>query len=233
MAAPTPRAPALAPTPGAGALTSTTTFWAPSLSAAAEAATAAVGALGRRASRFGRFRRLALGRFGALLRLVAHVFLNFGAHAQQLVERHAVQIGQGNEVPHIGRRLGPFPFGNGLARQPQLLGQALLGKAALTAQLGKALGNLHVHHGSLSCPACGHCSPFTLWFPRKLHQHPLWSISKSRGTLSRQPAVAPYATWENASHFLNDTSIPKKSPRVPRNRGCPSAEGRRCRPTAR
>ena len=148
---------------------------------------------GPRRSRQGRLRRssgLGFHRFGALLGLKAHIVGHLGAHTQKLIQGHLVQVGQGNKVSHIGRRLGALPLGNGLARQPQLLGQPLLGEPALTAQFGKALGDFDVRHGSLS-RLVRHISPFTLWFQPWLHQHLMWSIYQNRAKNLRQPLVAP------------------------------------------
>ena len=154
----------------------------------------------RRSRRFGprrrcqsRFRRsggLGLNRLSALLGLKAHIVSTSGLTRRSSSRVTSYKSAKAIRFPISGRRLGALPLGNGLARQPQLLGQPLLGEPALTAQFGKALGDFDVHHGSLS-RLVRHISPFTLWFQPWLHQHLMWSIYQNRAKNLRQPLVAP------------------------------------------
>ena len=77
--------------------------------------------------------------------LEGHVVLNGFVHVQKLIQRHPVELRQGNEVVGVGRRLGALPLGNGLARHAQLLRQGLLRQPCKLPACSQALGNFDIH----------------------------------------------------------------------------------------
>ena len=84
-------------------------------------------------------------RFRAVGGLEGHVVFDGFVHVQKLIQRHAVELRQGNEVVGVGRRLGALPLGNGLARHAQLLRQGLLRQSRKPPARGQALGNFDIH----------------------------------------------------------------------------------------
>ena len=68
--------------------------------------------------------RRALG--GAVDGLERHVVAHLVVHIQKLVERHAVELRECDEVVGVGRRLRALPLRHGLARHAQLLRERFL-----------------------------------------------------------------------------------------------------------
>ena len=69
---------------------------------------------------------------------------------EQLVERHAVETCEGDEVVGVGRGLGALPLRDGLAAHAELGGEGFLREAGLPAEVGEPVCNLCVHDGPLS-----------------------------------------------------------------------------------
>ena len=87
--------------------------------------------------------RRALG--SAVDGLERHVVAHLVVHIQQLVERHAVELCERDEVVGVGRRLRALPLRHSLARHAQLLRERFLRQSRLLATRRQALGDLDVH----------------------------------------------------------------------------------------
>ena len=92
--------------------------------------------------------------------LEGHVIFDGFVHVQKLIQRHPVELRQGNEVVGVGRRLRALPLGYGLARNAQLLRQGLLRQPRKLPACGQALGDFHVHD---VLPFFCDCLPKTPW----------------------------------------------------------------------
>ena len=101
----------------------------------------------------GTFRRLGLALTGAVLVLKLDIVLNFIARIEQLVQAHAIEFGERDQVLGIGRALRALPFTDRLARQPQLSCQPFLAKALATTKVGEPLRSFYIHGSSYMMPA--------------------------------------------------------------------------------
>lgn len=104
---------------------------------------AATGVVGRILILFGLIRRL--GSSIAVLRAVSVIC---GLPIQQLIQRHAIQRGECNEVIGIGRGFAALPFADSLATHAQLGGKRLLRKPGSLAAIDEALCHRKIHGGS-------------------------------------------------------------------------------------
>lgn len=77
--------------------------------------------------------RLRLGGGVLVLFLERHVVHHVLVDAQQVVEGHAVQLRERDEIPRIGRRLGALPLRHRLPRQAKPFGQLLLAVSLLAS----------------------------------------------------------------------------------------------------
>ena len=77
--------------------------------------------------------RLRLGGGVLVLFLERHVVHHIVVDAQQVVEGHAVQLRERDEVSRIGRRLGALPLRHRLPRQAEPFGQLLLAVSLLAS----------------------------------------------------------------------------------------------------
>lgn len=89
--------------------------------------------------------RLLFGGCVAILRLVDYIVFQILIEAEQLVERHAVQLCERNEISGVGRRFRALPLRYRLAGQSEPFGKLFLAVALLASQLCEALGDLDVH----------------------------------------------------------------------------------------
>ena len=64
---------------------------------------------------------------------------------QQLVDRHAVELGQSQEIVSVGRGLAALPLGDGLTAHAQAGRKSLLRKAVRMAQVAETTGYVYVH----------------------------------------------------------------------------------------
>ena len=101
----------------------------------------------------GALRGLGLALAGAVLVLKLDIVLDLVARIEELVQAHAIEFGERDQVLGIGRALCAFPFTDRLARQPQLSRQPFLAKAFAAAKVGEPLRSFYIHGSSYVMPA--------------------------------------------------------------------------------
>ena len=101
----------------------------------------------------GTFRRLGLALAGAVLVLKLDIVLDLVTRIEQLVQAHAIEFGERDQVLGIGRALRAFPFTDRLARQPQLSRQPFLAKTLAATKVGEPLRSFYIHGSSYVMPA--------------------------------------------------------------------------------
>ena len=104
---------------------------------------AATGVVGRILILFGLIRRFGSG--VAVLRVISVICR---LPIQQLIQRHAIQRGERNEVIGIGRGFTALPFADSLAAHAQLGGKRFLRKPGCFAAIDEALCHRKIHGGS-------------------------------------------------------------------------------------
>ena len=104
---------------------------------------AATGVVGRILILFGLIRRLGSGI--AVLRAASVIYC---LPIQQLIQRHAIQCSECNEVIGIGRGFTALPFADSLAAHTQLGGKRFLRKPGSLAAIDEALCHRKIHGGS-------------------------------------------------------------------------------------
>ena len=101
----------------------------------------------------GALRGLGLALTGAVLVLKLDIVLDLIARIEELVQAHAIELGERDQVLGIGRALCAFPFADRLARQSQLSCQPFLTKAFAAAKVGEPLRSFYIHGSSYVTPA--------------------------------------------------------------------------------
>ena len=101
----------------------------------------------------GALRGLGLALTGAVLVLKLDIVLDLIARIEELVQAHAIELGERDQVLGIGRALCAFPFADRLARQSQLSCQPFLTKAFAAAKVGEPLRSFYIHGSSYVMPA--------------------------------------------------------------------------------
>ena len=101
----------------------------------------------------GALRGLGLALTGAVLVLKLDIVLDLVARIEQLVQAHAIEFGERDQVLGIGRALRALPFTDRLARQSQLSCQPFLTKAFAAAKVGEPLRSFYIHGSSYVMPA--------------------------------------------------------------------------------
>lgn len=89
-----------------------------------------------------------LSLFGLIRSLGAAVAVSNCLPVQQLIQRHAIQCGERNEVIGIGRGFAAFPFADSLAAHTQLGGKRLLRKPGSFASIDEPLRHCKIHGSS-------------------------------------------------------------------------------------
>ena len=97
--------------------------------------------------------RLGLALASAVLVLKLDIVLDLIARIEQLVQAHAIELGERDQVLGIGRALRALPFTDRLARQPQLSRQAFLAKTLAATKVGEPLRSFYIHGSSYVMPA--------------------------------------------------------------------------------
>ena len=111
--------------------------------------------------------RLGLALTGAVLVLKLDIVLDLIARIEQLVQAHAIELGERDQVLGIGRALRALPFTDRLARQPQLSRQPFLAKTFAATKVGEPLCSFYIHGSSYVMPAV---PPDRFLFLRRLAQ---------------------------------------------------------------
>ena len=101
----------------------------------------------------GTFCRLGLALTGAVLVLKLDIVLDLIARIEELVQTHAIEFGERDQVLGIGRTLRALPFTDRLARQPQLSRQPFLAKTIAATKVGEPLRSFYIHGSSYAMPA--------------------------------------------------------------------------------
>ena len=96
---------------------------------------------------------LGLALTSAVLVLKLDIVLDLIARIEQLVQAHAIELGERDQVLGIGRALRALPFTDCLARQSQLSCQPFLAKAFASAKVGEPLRSFYIHGSSYVMPA--------------------------------------------------------------------------------
>ena len=97
--------------------------------------------------------RLGLALTCAVLVLKFDIVLDLVARIEQLVQAHAIELGERNQVLGIGRALRTLPFTDRLTRQAQLSRQPLLTKTLAATKVGEPLRSFYIHGSSYVIPA--------------------------------------------------------------------------------
>ena len=108
---------------------------------------------GRAVELAGALCRLGLALAGAVLVLKLDIVLDLIARIEQLVQAHAIEFGERDQVLGIGRALRALPFTDRLARQPQLSRQPFLAKTLAATKVGEPLRSFYIHGSSYVMPA--------------------------------------------------------------------------------
>ena len=101
----------------------------------------------------GALRRLGLALTGAVLVLKLDIVLDLIARIEELVQTHAIEFCERDQVLGIGRTLRTLPFTDRLARQPQLSRQPFLAKTLAATKAGEPLRSFYIHGSSYVMPA--------------------------------------------------------------------------------
>ena len=95
----------------------------------------------------GALRCLGLALTGAVLVLKLDIVLDL------IVQTHAIEFCERDQVLGIGRALRTLPFTDRLARQPQLSRQPFLAKTLAATKVGEPLRSFYIHGSSYAMPA--------------------------------------------------------------------------------